>query len=80
VSPQAAFPASVSRPGVARTVKMSMPGTLPATTPQGTVPTAALEAARKRQAQPSVPVLAGIAVGCLIAGILITMAALRFFG
>ena len=80
VSPQAAPPAPVSRPGVARTVKMSMPGTLPATTPQGTVPAAALEAARKRQAQPSVLVLAGIAVGCLIAGILITMAALRFFG
>lgn len=80
MSPQAASPAPMSRPGVARTVKMSMPGTLPVTTPQGTVPTAALEAARKRQAQPSVLVLAGIAVGCLIAGILITMAALRFFG
>ncbi len=80
MSQQAAPPAPMSRPGVARTVKMSMPGTLPVTTPQGTVPTAALEAARKRQAQPSVLVLAGIAVGCLIAGILITMAALRFFG
>ncbi len=74
-------PAPVSRPGVARTVKMSsVPGTLPVTTPQGTVPVAALEAARKRQAQPSILVLAGIAVGCLIAGIMITMAALRFFG
>jgi eukaryotic-like serine/threonine-protein kinase len=70
----------VSRPGVARTVKMSSPGALPATTPQGTVPTAALEAARKKQAQPSMLTLAGIAAGCLIAGILITMAALRFFG
>ena len=79
VSPQVS-PAPQSRPGVARTVKMSMPGTLPVTTPQGTVPVAALEAARRRQAQPSVLVLAGIAVGCLIAGILITMAALRFFG
>jgi serine/threonine-protein kinase len=84
--PQASIPnalpgaASLSRPGVARTVKMSTPGALPATTPQGTVPTAALSAARKKQAQPSVLVLAGIAVGCLIAGILITMAALRFFG
>lgn len=70
----------MSRPGVARTVKMSSPGALPVTTPQGTVPTAALEAARKKQAQPSMLVLAGIAAGCLIAGILITMAALRFFG
>jgi serine/threonine-protein kinase len=70
----------MSRPGVARTVKMSSPGALPVTTPQGTVPTAALEAARKKQAQPSILVLAGIAAGCLIAGILITMAALRFFG
>jgi serine/threonine-protein kinase len=84
--PQASIPnplpnaVSLSRPGVARTVKMSTPGALPATTPQGTVPTAALEAARKKQAQPSVLVLTGIAVGCLIAGILITMAALRFFG
>jgi serine/threonine protein kinase len=69
-----------SRPGVARTVKMSTPGALPVTTPQGTVPLEALAAARKRQAQPSILVLAGIAAGCLIAGILITMAALRFFG
>src|SRR4051812_14688487 len=66
----------MSRPGVARTVKMSSPGALPVTTPQGTVPIAALEAARKKQAQPSILVLAGIAAGCLIAGILITMAAL----
>ncbi len=73
-------PPPVSRPGVARTVKMSSPGMLPATTPQGTVPTAALEAARRKQAQPSMLVLAGIATGCLLAGILITMAALRFFG
>ncbi len=72
--------APVSRPGVARTVKMSSPGALPVTTPQGTVPQAALDAARKKQAQPSILVLAGIAAGCLIAGILITMAALRFFG
>ncbi|MEP7119527.1 MAG: serine/threonine-protein kinase [Byssovorax sp.] len=72
--------APLSRPGIARTVKMSSPGALPATTPQGTVPAAALEAARKKQAQPSMLVLAGIAAGCLIAGILITMAALRFFG
>src|SRR5512132_3944962 len=79
VSPHVS-PAPQSRPGVARTVKMSVPGALPVTTPQGTVPVAALEAARRRQAQPSVLVLAGIAVGCLIAGILITMAALRFFG
>ena len=70
----------VSRPGVARTVKMSSPGALPVTTPQGTVPFAALEAARKKQAQPSMLVLAGIAAGCLIAGILITMVALRIFG
>ena len=70
----------VSRPGVARTVKMSSPGALPVTTPQGTVPTAALAAARKKQAQPSMLVLAGIAAGCLIAGILITMVALRIFG
>jgi serine/threonine-protein kinase len=65
---------------VARTVKMSSPGALPVTTPQGTVPTAALEAARRKQAQPSMLVLAGIAAGCLIAGILITMVALRIFG
>jgi serine/threonine-protein kinase len=70
----------MSRPGVARTVKMSSPGALPVTTPQGTVPTAALEAARRKQAQPSMLVLAGIAAGCLIAGILITMVALRIFG
>ena len=69
-----------SRPGVARTVKMSVSGALPVTTPQGTVPLDALAAARKKQAQPSILVLVGIAVGCLIAGILITMAALHFFG
>ena len=61
-------------------MKMSTPGPLPVTTPQGTVPVEALAAARKRQAQPSYLMLAGIAAGCLVAGILITMAALRFFG
>jgi serine/threonine-protein kinase len=83
--PQIAPPSLVAappsaRPGVARTVKMSLPGPLPVTTPQGTVPAEALAAARKRQAQPSILVLAGIAAGCLVAGILITMAALRLFG
>ncbi len=69
-----------SRVGVARTMKMSIPGELPVTTPQGTVPLGALAAARRQQAQPSLLALAGIAAGCLIAGILITMAALRLFG
>ena len=56
------------------------PAALPVTTPQGTVPTEALAAARRRAAQPTVLMLVGIAAGCLVAGIVITMAVLRLFG
>ena len=50
-----------------------------ATTPQGTVPVEALERAR-RKAQPPTPLmLVGIAAGCLVAGIVLTMLALRLF-
>jgi serine/threonine protein kinase len=41
---------------------------------------AAMAPVQKKQAQPSTLVMALIAVACLIAGILITVAALRFFG
>jgi len=55
------------------------PPALPATTPEGTVPVAALAAARRR-AQPSPLMLVGVAAGCLVAGILIAVVALRLFG
>jgi serine/threonine-protein kinase len=50
------------------------------TTPEGTVPTAALAAERRRQAQPTALMLVGIAVACLVAGVLITMLVLRILG
>ena len=46
----------MSRPGVARTVKMSTPGALPVTTPQGTVP---IDGARGRAKEASSAVGAG---------------------
>src|SRR5262249_49073009 len=55
------------------------PTALPATTPEGHVPEGALKAARKK-AQPSPLLLVGIAAGCLVAGVVITMVALRLFG
>jgi serine/threonine-protein kinase len=58
----------------------AMPAPILATTPEGTVPVAALAAARRRQAQPTALMLVGIAVGCLLAGILVTMLVLRLFG
>jgi serine/threonine-protein kinase len=51
-----------------------------ATTPEGTVPLAALEEARRRQGQPTALMLVGIAAACLVAGILITMLVLRILG
>jgi serine/threonine-protein kinase len=51
-----------------------------ATTPEGTVPVQALAEARRRQAQPTALMLVGIAAGCLVAGILVTMLVLRLFG
>ena len=56
------------------------PPALLATTPEGRVPAAALAAARERTRPPSAMMLVGIAVGCLAAGILITMIVLRIFG
>src|SRR6185437_8586180 len=53
---------------------------LPVTTPEGKVPVEALAAAanaKRRRAQPSALMLVGIAAGCLVAGILITMLVLR---
>jgi serine/threonine-protein kinase len=55
------------------------PAVLPVTTPQGTVPIEALERARRRAKQPSPLMLVGIAAGCLVAGIVLTMLALRLF-
>jgi eukaryotic-like serine/threonine-protein kinase len=56
------------------------PPALLATTPEGKVPAAALAAARERTRPPSAGILVGIAIGCLAAGILITMIVLRIFG
>ena len=53
------------------------PAGIMATTPEGTVPTEALAAARRRQAQPTALMLLGIAAACLVAGVLITMLVLR---
>ncbi len=55
----------------------------PATTPEGKVPVAALAAAanaKKRRTQPTALMLAGIAAGCLVAGIVITMLILKLIG
>jgi eukaryotic-like serine/threonine-protein kinase len=74
-----------------KTVRMStpLPGVdappappLPATTPEGKVPIEALAAAaalaaRKSRTQPSALMLMGIAVGCLLAGVLITVLILK---
>jgi len=71
------------RSSLPKTVRMTPPKqpALPATTPEGTVPVEALAAAARRQrSPPSALMLAGIAAGCLVAGIVITMLALRFWG
>ena len=52
------------------------PGTLVATTPEGTVPVDALRR-EKRSREPSAAQLAGIALVCLVAGILATVLVLR---
>jgi len=68
------------RASLPKTVRMSAaePGTFPATTPEGKVPLEALAAAAARQRrQPSALMLMGIAAGCLLAGILLTMLVLR---
>src|SRR5262249_41538492 len=59
--------------------KHQAPG-LFSTTPEGTVPAAALEAARAKKVPPTPLMLVGIAAGCLVAGIVLTMLALRLFG
>jgi serine/threonine protein kinase len=70
---------------VPKTVQMSQvpPAPLPVTTPEGKVPIEALlaaAAAKKRRSQPTALMLMGIAAGCLVAGILITMLILRLIG
>ena len=71
-----AAPAAAAPPGLGAPAKGIG---IMSTTPEGTVPVAALEAARRR-AQPSAKLLVGIAAGCLLAGIMLTMLALRLFG
>jgi serine/threonine-protein kinase len=68
---------------VPKTVRMSPPAppALPATTPQGKVPAELLAAAaKKKRAQPTALMLMGIAAGCLLAGILVTMLVLKLIG
>jgi len=65
--------------------KASMPAApaLPVTTPEGKVPVEALAAAadaKRKRAQPTALMLMGIAAGCLVAGILITMLILHLIG
>jgi serine/threonine-protein kinase len=66
-----------------KTVRMSpvpnRPGAPPlfATTPEGQVPAGALAAAARRRTQPTALMLMGIAAGCLVAGIVITMLILK---
>jgi serine/threonine-protein kinase len=79
--------------GVPKTMRMSPvpeargndggPGGAPlqATTPEGKVPASALAAAAaQRRAQPTALMLMGIAAGCLVAGIVITMLILKLIG
>jgi eukaryotic-like serine/threonine-protein kinase len=79
-------PIHTPRSSVPKTVRMSpVPAApLPATTPEGKVPVAALAAAAaaaaNKRTQPTALMLMGIATGCLVAGILITMLILRLIG
>ena len=64
-----------------KAVQLHQPGPagLPVTTPQGTVPVEALARARQKAQPPTPLMLVGIAAGCLFAGIVLTMLALRLF-
>jgi serine/threonine protein kinase len=75
-SPTAARAAPISQRG--KEQPQPQPAAAPA--PQVADKSAALATTRKRPAQPSMLVMVVIAVGCLLTGILITVAALRFFG
>jgi serine/threonine protein kinase len=84
VVPSAAPPAQrdpsvpTARAPSAKPVLLDAPA-MPSPSP-GTIPMATLVEATRKQAHPSNGVLVGIAVGCLAAGVVITMAALHFFG
>jgi serine/threonine protein kinase len=75
-SPSPAAPRAAPSPPRAK--EPLQPASSPA--PQGAERKAALATTGRRPAQPSVLVMVAIAAGCLLAGILITVAALRFFG